>query len=108
MLVPIPIAILIGLAAPDFYTAFNRSRQKQTMAKKRDAAQRFEKGHAIPAMRDAWGTPMRVHVDGKHYSIVSAGLDGSFEMRNPEAQVAGFRRDIILLDGIFVQMPDGI
>lgn len=104
----IPVALILGTCWNNLDLAIQRSRQKRTMANMRDAAHAYEEGQPLRAMRDGWGTPIRTHVKGNRYSIISAGSDRIFEMKNPQGQVRGLERDLIFMDGNFVQMPEGL
>lgn len=87
------------------------SRTKRTMAGMYFFVKAIEerRPHAVP--RDAWGHPMRVEIRGAHYSIRAACADGSFERtvpQEPRVATEGFDADILLVDGRFVQFPNGI
>lgn len=92
----------------NLYTANLRAKQKVTMGTMRKAAERHEKGQSIGSLRDGWDRPIRVHVDGRHYSLRSAGSDGVFERGVLAGPVLGYTRDIVLINGYFWQMPEGI
>lgn len=107
VLVALLVFVIVGVTG-HVRTSIQRSRQKRTMAHIHLAAERFEKGQPIGALRDAWDRPMRVHVAGKHYLIQSAASDGMFERGPFKGQAPNLEDDIVLIDGIFWQMPEGI
>lgn len=89
-------------------TGMHRRAQMRTLAEMHWAAERFENGKPIGAPVDGWKRPIRVHVEGKHYSLHSSGSDGRFESRIRYGRYPEFERDIVLVDGQFLQMPEGI
>lgn len=100
---------LIGIwLTSEVRVSMNRAAQKRTLATMHYAAERFEQGKPIGALVDGWKRPMRVHVEGKHYSLHSAAADGKFESRIRYGQYPEYERDIVLVDGQFLQMPEGI
>lgn len=109
----IVLAVVTGatwIAVPNFYTALQRSYQKRTMADMRTMAAQFEEGKPLAPARDAWGHPMRLRVDGKHYSIRAAGRDGKFEQDVPFRlrMIDSYDGDLLLVNGEFWQMPEGL
>lgn len=50
--------------------------------------------------RDAWGTPLRITIDGERYRIVSAGADKTFDETSwAEAPLLDLAEDIVLENG---------
>ncbi|MFP5247646.1 MAG: hypothetical protein ACLGH0_13220 [Thermoanaerobaculia bacterium] len=88
--------------------SLHRSRQKATMSAMHHAAERIEKGKTVGTLVDGWERPMRVRVAGKHFSFQSAGADGKFETWSLDGPVGGLHRDIVMIDGVYWQMPEGI
>jgi hypothetical protein len=106
---PVLAAVLIAvIAVPNLYTAVQRSHQKLTMADMRDAAARHEQGQPIGALTDAWGHPMQVRIREGHYSIRAAMRDGKFQYIPLGKITSSWDADVVLVDGTFQQMPEGI
>ena len=108
-----PLVLLAGLLAigwPNYYEALQRSKQQRTMAGMRDLAIRIEARQPYTITDDGWGHPMRVHVAGKHYAIRAASADGRFERTSimKVTQIKDFDADVVLVDGNFLQFPEGI
>jgi type II secretory pathway pseudopilin PulG len=133
ILIVVPLALLGVIAAPNLFTATQRSRQKQTMADMRTLATAIEEywtdhpdwrpansaGSAarlatllkpkymkeIP-VRDGWGRPFGVFFGGTEYTIWSLGKDGK---RDPKWQGAftSFDNDLVYQNGTFTQYPEG-
>src|SRR5687768_13230352 len=101
-------ALLIAIAASNVYTALQRSYQKRTMADMRDAALRIEEGKPAGAVVDAWGHPMQVRVREGHYSIRAAMRDGKFERETLTGFTSSWDDDVVLSDGAFQRMPEGL
>lgn len=108
----VPVAILLALAGilgPNFYNAMQRARQKRTMADMHTAWSQIEKGQRPASRIDAWGHPMRFHLEGTHRSIRAAARDGRFQPMSPQTiATEGWDDDIVMMDGRFIQFPNGI
>ena len=125
------IGILAAIAIPNFLTATQRAKQKRTMADIRTIAQEVETyattkgaypeslaGLDLQTTKDGWGHPLRYECipDAEKrcggYGIVSAGRDQEFEYDSlsdyEHEEKASFDADIVLVNGSFVQYPEGV
>ncbi len=67
----------------------------------------FGSGTPAPlSLFDGWGNEFRARSSEVGYEIRSAGSDGIFEDSAPEEDVKGLHRDIVLINGKFVQIPE--
>lgn len=125
------IGIIAAIAIPNLLTAKERAKQKHTMAVIRAIAQQVET-HAqtkgaypqslaeldVATTNDGWEHPLRYDCipDGEKrcggYGIVSAGRDQEFEYDSlsdyEHEEKANFDADIVLVNGSFVQYPEGV
>lgn len=103
----IAVAFVVNGAA-ELQIAFQRKRQKQTMANMRSAATRHEAGAPMGKLVDEWGTPMQIRIRGPHYAIRAAMSDRIFEPGLPRRMTYEFSDDVVFIDGNFRQFPHGI
>lgn len=108
----VAIGLLAAVAVPNLHTTLQRSRQKRTMAIMDGVADRIDRGAVVTTALDGWERPMRIRRAGRHYFLHSAGADGVFEPGVPRAPHrvlgSGFDADIVLVDGRYQQIPEGI
>ena len=128
------IGIVAAIAIPALTSAIQRARQKRTMVELRTVATavssyatdfgfvpRVASGdvealtpYLLPTyMRtlpttDAWHTPMLYESEGLGYTVRSLGSDGVAQGSLTPGPTTRFADDIIMVDGIFVQWPEGI
>ena len=128
------IGLLAAIAVPALNAALQRARQKRTMVELRALATAVSSyatdypfmpkvgpGDAdllfpylvptyvrhLPAY-DAWRNPIQYAADGLSYTVLSSGSDGIVQSAPPLGQTHTFADDIIVVNGVFVQWPDGI
>jgi TonB family protein len=59
------------------------------------------------ALKDAWGTPLRVLLDGDSYRIINAGADRTFDPMSWQRDIGvDSAEDMILADGVFLRELD--
>jgi type II secretory pathway pseudopilin PulG len=129
------VGILAAIAIPNMLTAMQRSKQKRTMADIRSittAAEAYKTDNkhypaqlallsptylkAVPSA-DGWAHPFEYvcwpEGECANYALLSGGSDQQFEHSEVDEYANGgattnFDRDIVCIDGKFVQYPHGI
>lgn len=129
------LGILAAIAIPNLLTAMERSKQKRTIADMRSIAVSLEtyandKGgypdgsigdlqaalvptysRNLPRL-DGWTHELKYEKQEAGYFLGSGGKDGAFERGSlseyPRGTTSNFDCDIVLANGVFVQMPEGL
>lgn len=127
------LSAIATIAIPSLLRAIDRGRQGSTLADMRTlgtALERYAVDHLsypkttelaalrrelepeyikrLPA-RDGWGHPFVFEVDdqGSSYTLRSPGKDGELQQADLVELTRDFAADIVLVDGVFVQRPEG-
>jgi type II secretion system protein G len=134
MIVVAILGILAAVAIPGLTSAFQRARQKRTMADMRTVATAVSAYgidysfmprladstvealtpylvptylRDMPAL-DGWRRSMQYKAEGLSYTLTSFGADGLEQPSRPFGPTTNFSDDIVLSNGVFVQWPDGM
>jgi general secretion pathway protein G len=128
------IGIIAAIAIPNLLNAIHRGRQKRTMADMRtvgtavgayatdtnfyirsanyDSLGSYLQPHYIKLVprKDGWNTPMYFATDaaGMFYSLESYGKNKTHQGVTVDKMTHSFNCDIVHMNGVFVQWPDGI
>ena len=128
------IGIMVAIAVPALRSAIERARQRRTIAEMRSLATAVSSygvdfgvvpqlswGAAselrpyleptfvrqVPAV-DGWQRVFMYEGTGQGYTISSYGGDGAAQSPLTPGPTTSFAADIVLVDGVFVQWPDGM
>lgn len=117
------VATVAAIAVPQLMRAFNRSRQRRTMADMRsiaaaNGAYHVDSGAYVAALgdlspeylqppgADAWGNALVYAGGGSAYTLTSYGLDGVPGPAPPSPWTAEpFEPDLVVANGTFTQAP---
>jgi type II secretion system protein G len=128
------IGIVAAIAIPALTSALQRARQKRTMVELRTVATAVSSyatdfafvprvasgnvesltGYLCPTYvrslpsDDAWHTPMLFESEGLDYTVRSLGSDGVAQGSLTLGPTTNFADDIIIVDGVFAQWPEGM
>ena len=128
------IGIVAAIAIPALTAAIQRARQKRTMVELHTVATavssyatdfgfvpRVASGDVgslttyltptyvkVLPVGDAWHTPMLYESEGLEYTIRSLGSDGVAQGALTPGPTTRFAADIVMVNGIFVQWPEGM
>jgi len=128
------IGIIAAIAIPALTSAIQRARQKRTMVELRTVATavsayatdyafvpRVPTGvvqdlapYLVPTYLrtlpylDGWRQAMFYYSGGLEYTVRSAGSDGLTQAGPPMGPTTSFPDDLVMVNGIFVQWPDGM
>jgi len=126
------IGIIAVLAIPNLIAAIQRSRQSRTVADIRmfsEGVEAYQNDHSfypvvdngtVSALSadltiyirkfnelDGWGEPIFYESDGKHYTVISFGWNGSSNLPYVDGPTNTLDADIVFADGNFLQWPEG-
>lgn len=121
------IGIIAAIAVPVLMNAIDRSKQRRTMADMHSLViangtykvdlQEYAPTLAnlvggeylqVAVVDDGWGNAFTYATDGDTYNLTSLGRDGSTGPTPPTPWVnQPFEPDIIIVDGMFTQAPEG-
>jgi type II secretion system protein G len=128
------IGILVAIAVPNLSQAIERARQRRTMSDMRSVANAVSSygvdfvfvpevadgtvADIIPYLAptylhhkptdDGWRNPLHYQGHGLDYTIWSYGRDGVQQSPLVLKPTTNFDADIVIVNGIFVQWPDGM
>lgn len=127
------IGIIAAVAIPNLISALHRGRQKRTMSDMRSVSEglamyeqdnRFFPVHENGVLtdlgadlslyignasgQDGWGDILRYNSnDGSSYTLISFGRNRAEDLPYIVGPTSLFDDDIVMLDGSFIQYPDG-
>ena len=128
------IGIIAAIAIPGLTAAIQRARQKRTMVELRTVATAVSSygtdfGYvpklptgtvedlapyltptylrALPYL-DGWRRAMLYYSEGLDYTVWSTGSDGLMQAGPPMGGTTSYADDMIIVNGIFVQWPEGM
>ena len=128
------IGIIAAIAIPALTSAIQRARQRRTMVELRTVATavssyatdfayvpRVPTGPVqdlIPYLSptylkvlpylDGWRRSMEYNSEGLNYTVRSSGSDGLMQVGQPLGGTTTFADDLVMVNGIFVQWPEGM
>jgi general secretion pathway protein G len=134
MIVVAIIGILTAIAVPNLSQAIERARQRRTMSDMRSIANAVSSYGVdwvfVPLLSDgtveeilpyisptylrkkptddAWNNPIRYNGEGLDYTLWSFARDGVKQSPLAQGGTTSFDSDIVLVNGIFVQWPEGM
>lgn len=125
LIVILVIGIIAAIAIPQFLSAWDRAKQRRTMADMRsmvaanatffvdnqDYAPNLPQLQAdgyiqVAVTQDAWGNALDYNPGARTYDLTSYGKDGAAGPAPPDPWVnEPFEPDIVVIDGMFTQHP---
>ncbi len=128
------LGMIAVIAIPNLINTIQRSRQRRTMAERRDFGEALEMyqqdnniypwaAGAVPAdvlrpflsvyirnitLVDAWQQPLLYSSNGTRYTVVSYAANGAADLPYTNGPTQRFVSDIVLSGGTFVQWPEGV
>jgi general secretion pathway protein G len=127
------IGIISAIAIPNLLDALRRAKQSRTMSDMRSIAQAVQTyaqdtSYFLPTSRitsaqlrpflqptyveivpatDGWSEPIYYEANHRSYTIVSLGANRTEDAPYPFGETSSSWMDIVLVDGTFVQWPEG-
>ena len=121
------IGIIAAIGVPLLMSAIDRSKQRRTMGDMHsivlaNGTYKVDQKVYAPALpnlvgseylqvlvaNDAWGNAYLYNTDGDNYDLTSLGRDGAVGPAPPTPWVnQPFEPDIIVIDGMYTQAPEG-
>ncbi len=128
------IGIIAAIAIPGLNAAIQRARQKRTMVELRTVATavssyatdyafvpKIPSGvvedltpYLVPTYlrtlpyQDGWKRAIVYYSQGLEYTVRSHGSDGLMQAGPPMGQTTNYADDMVVVNGVFVQWPDGM
>src|SRR5512136_1643460 len=128
------LGIISAIAIPGLTAAIQRARQKRTMVELRTVATAVSSyatdyafvpkvptgvvedltPYLVPTYlrtlpyQDGWKRAIVYYSQGLEYTVRSNGSDGVMQAGPPRGQTTNYADDMVMVNGVFVQWPDGM